>query len=419
MIASAIASACAGISCARGAGGAGGEGVERTFCLLISTEIIMTPHHRNRLHKTRIIFVMLAATLVGLVGNQVSTVHAKDCTPSRLMVVLDKSSSMNGTLGNSNMAKWESAVSALTEVADAYDSQIQMGLNVFPAAGQCSPGQVVVAPGFGTKNAIATALAEPPPSAGNWTPMAESLSSVSFEPTLNDGTIKSYVVLITDGWQWCDPYDASTRFAPVDAVNELAAKGITTFVVGFGDGVDTETLNLMATNAGTERPNCDRTSTDPSRDDNCYYQADSPAGLLAALMDVAQQIPEPEICDGIDNNCNGQIDEALVQDCSNACGAGTSVCSAGTWGECDAPVAEPEICDGIDNDCDGRTDEVDDAGSDLCGLDAYCDGRCVPADGEAAGCGCSAQGSESIRGALIPLLLGLFGIGLSIRRRNS
>ena len=48
----------------------------------------------------------------------------------------------------------------------------------------------------------------------------------------------NYVVLITDGWQWCDPYDSSTRFLPVEAVEQLSIKGITTYVVGFGTGVD-------------------------------------------------------------------------------------------------------------------------------------------------------------------------------------
>ncbi|MBL8785079.1 MAG: lamin tail domain-containing protein [Deltaproteobacteria bacterium] len=40
------------------------------------------------------------------------------------------------------------------------------------------------------------------------------------------------------------------------------------------------------------------------------------------------------------------------------CGQGYRTCRDGDWGECEAiPVNEPEICDRIDNDCDGLTDE--------------------------------------------------------------
>lgn len=51
-------------------------------------------------------------------------------------------------------------------------------------------------------------------------------------------------------------------------------------------------------------------------------------------------VPTDEICDGLDNNCDGEVDEELL----NACG---------TCGE-----APEEVCDdGEDNDCDGEVDE--------------------------------------------------------------
>ena len=72
-----------------------------------------------------------------------------------------------------------------------------------------------------------------------------------------------------------------------------------------------------------------------------------------------------EICDGIDNNCNGQIDENLG---STTCGVGLcevtiNNCVGGEPQTC-TPGSPPETIettcnDGLDNDCDGLTDLAD------------------------------------------------------------
>lgn len=68
-------------------------------------------------------------------------------------------------------------------------------------------------------------------------------------------------------------------------------------------------------------------------------------------------MPPSETCDGVDNNCNGDTDEDLVQECFTPCGAGVEYCEDGNWISCTAPNPYQEICDGIDNDCDGDIDE--------------------------------------------------------------
>jgi hypothetical protein len=65
----------------------------------------------------------------------------------------------------------------------------------------------------------------------------------------------------------------------------------------------------------------------------------------------------PEVCNGLDDDCDGTVDEELSQDCSSVCGVGTRQCVTGRWGTCSAPSPAEETCDGRDNDCDTETDE--------------------------------------------------------------
>jgi len=68
-------------------------------------------------------------------------------------------------------------------------------------------------------------------------------------------------------------------------------------------------------------------------------------------------MPENEQCDGLDNDCDGTIDEDLYQPCETDCGIGLEQCYNGGWYNCTAPLPETELCDGLDNDCDGEVDE--------------------------------------------------------------
>ena len=91
-------------------------------------------------------------------------------------------------------------------------------------------------------------------------------------------------------------------------------------------------------------------------------------GAFSACSGVA---PAPEVCNGLDDDCNGVDDDrggeacecvdGMMRACGNSvgiCSEGQQACEGGRWGACVGGVAPvTEVCDGLDNDCNGRLDD--------------------------------------------------------------
>ncbi len=68
--------------------------------------------------------------------------------------------------------------------------------------------------------------------------------------------------------------------------------------------------------------------------------------------------PVPETCNRIDDDCNDAVDDMADLTCGlGACFSVVPACVDGVAGVCTPGVAHPETCNGIDDDCNGRVDD--------------------------------------------------------------
>jgi hypothetical protein len=108
-----------------------------------------------------------------------------------------------------------------------------------------------------------------------------------------------------------------------------------------------------------------------------------------ALQCVQNSQPVPELCNGLDDDCDGQVDEnnpggggACSTGQQGVCAAGTLQCTSGALNCVQNVQPTAEVCNGLDDDCDGTVDELWNLLTDVnnCGA---CGNVCWVANGQA------------------------------------
>jgi len=137
------------------------------------------------------------------------------------------------------------------------------------------------------------------------------------------------------------------------------------------DGVDNDCDGSVDENAPVTAITCGQGACTASGTRRCQ------SGVIVDLCTPNAGASSTEVCDSVDNDCDGLTDAAdgtLVRTlCAKQAGvcagalAPTSACTSGSWGTCtDADYAahapgsylpSGERCDNVDNDCDGAVDE--------------------------------------------------------------
>ncbi|TKD09415.1 VWA domain-containing protein [Polyangium fumosum] len=222
------------------------------------------------------------ATKTCVPGGDCGAQEAKvETVPPNMLLVLDRSCSMTALVGN--VTKWDIAVAAINKMTTDYTGKIRFGLTLFPdlVTPNCQQAAIPIPVGPDNETAIQELLTAALAKADKYFPDGPCVTNIqtavtqsTTEPAFDDTNRDRYAVLITDGKETCGS-DATTE---MEIKNLFEMRGIPTFVIGFGAGIDPAQMNKFAIAGGV-----------PAAGANQYYDASDQASLDVALATIAKK----------------------------------------------------------------------------------------------------------------------------------
>lgn len=196
-----------------------------------------------------------------------------EAVPPNLLIMLDRSGSMESDVPNTNLNRWEVAKIAIEQVTSNFDDQIRFGLATYSACtgNGCAPGTIVVP--IADQNAaaingfLATTVGAGSSNGQNVnddglieylcdsgdpeTNTGSSLAAQIGNPALQDPERDNAILLITDGAESGDCIEDGVDGTAAALSLFGQAIPVKTFAVGFG-GANLDEINEIAAAGGTQ-----------------------------------------------------------------------------------------------------------------------------------------------------------------------